>query len=81
VGNHGRGAFSRRGPYRADLRVRRCRSQASMPGAFTARSVRHRTATPAVSAKGEAVIALQLMPGYLQAPDRGGHQSSLTGEE
>ena len=56
---------------------RRCRSQASMPGAFTARSVRHRTATPAVSAMGEAVIALQLMPGDLQAPDRGGHPLTL----
>jgi hypothetical protein len=44
-----------------------------MPGAFTARSVRHRTATPVASAIGEAAIALQLMPGYLQAPDRGGH--------
>jgi hypothetical protein len=44
-----------------------------MPGAFTARSVRHRTATPVVSAISEAAIALQLMPGYLQAPDRGGH--------
>ena len=36
---------------------------ATMPGAFTARSVRHRMATPAVSAMGEAAIDLQLMPG------------------
>ena len=57
----------------ADRSVRRCRSQANMPGGFTARSVRHRTPTPVVSAIGEAAIALQLMPGYLQAPDRGGH--------
>jgi hypothetical protein len=57
--------------------VRRCRSPANMPGAFTARSVRHRTATPAVSAMGGAAIALQLMPGDLQAPDRGGHPPTL----
>jgi hypothetical protein len=61
----------------AGRRVRRCRSPASMPGAFTARSVRHRTATPVVSVKGEAVIALQLMPGDLQVPDRGGHPLTL----
>jgi hypothetical protein len=33
----------------------------------------HRTATPVASAIGEPAIALQLTPGYLQAPDRGGH--------
>jgi hypothetical protein len=44
-----------------------------MPGAFTARSVRAPDRHTGFSAIGEAAIALQLMPGYLQAPDRGGH--------
>jgi hypothetical protein len=49
------------------------RSQANMPGRSRPAACGHRTATPVVSAIGEAAIALQLMPGYLQAPDRGGH--------
>src|SRR6266699_2829865 len=67
------GPYPAADPYRAGQSVRRCRSPASMPGAFTARSVRAPDATPVVSATGEAALALQLMPGYVQAPDRGGH--------
>lgn len=78
MGNHGGGAFSRRDPYRATDRpagrsVRRCRCSGQHArgvhgpqGAGTGRAI------PVVSAIG-AAIALQLMPGYLQAPDRGGH--------
>jgi len=82
VGNHGDGAFSRRDPYRvgqpptdqlADRSVRRCRSQANMPGAFTARSGRAPDGHTGCLSYRRGCHRLQLMPGYLQAPDRGGH--------
>src|SRR5262249_26788659 len=43
------------------------------PGRSRPAACRHRTAAPVVSAIGEAAIALQHRPGYLQAPDRSGH--------
>ena len=46
------------------------------PGRSRPAACGHRTATPVVSAMGEAGIARQLMPGYLQAP--GPRRSSLT---
>src|SRR6185295_2954927 len=43
------------------------------PGRSRPAACGHRAAAPVVSAIGEAAIALQLMSGYLQAPDRCGH--------
>ena len=77
MGNHGGGVFSRRDPYRAGQPLAGVPAAAAprppCPGRSRPAACGHRTAAPAVSAIGEAAIALQLMPGYVQAPDRGGH--------
>jgi len=77
VGNHGGGAFSRRDPLRPASRRPGCPPLPlpgqPCPGRSRPAACGHRTAAPVASAIGEAAIARQLKPGYVQAPDRGGH--------